>query len=102
MECHGWGTQGTADRLEKAGVSCERVLKIQEGRPNASDLLKNGEIQMLLLTTKGAASFWEGVRPLLSDQDVKSCVEIGHVSRKCNVSKLATASSIELQYGDSF
>lgn len=39
--------------LEKGGVKCERVLKIQEGRPNAGDMLKNGEISMLLLTTTG-------------------------------------------------
>ncbi len=45
--------QGTAAALEAGGVRCERVLKIQEGRPNAGDLLKNGEIQMMLLTTKG-------------------------------------------------
>lgn len=47
------GGQGTAEALEAGGVKCERVLKIQEGRPNAGDLLKNGEIQMMLLTTKG-------------------------------------------------
>lgn len=46
--------QGTAAALEEGGVKCERVLKIQEGRPNASDLLKNGDIAMMLLTTKGA------------------------------------------------
>lgn len=45
--------QGTAAALEEGGVKCERVLKIQEGRPNASDLLKNGDIAMMLLTTKG-------------------------------------------------
>ena len=45
--------QGTQMALEKGGVKCERVLKIQEGRPNAGDMLKNGEISMLLLTTTG-------------------------------------------------
>ena len=43
--------------LEKGGVKCERVLKIQEGRPNAGDMLKNGEISMLLLTTTGKRKY---------------------------------------------
>ena len=47
--------QGTSAALQEAGVKSERVLKIQEGRPNASDLLKNGEICMMLLTTTGAS-----------------------------------------------
>jgi carbamoyl-phosphate synthase large subunit len=45
--------QGTQAALEQGGVKCERVLKIQEGRPNAGDMLKNGEISMLMLTTTG-------------------------------------------------
>jgi carbamoyl-phosphate synthase large subunit len=48
-----YATEGTQMALEKGGVKCERVLKIQEGRPNAGDMLKNGEISMLLLTTTG-------------------------------------------------
>lgn len=34
-------------------MKCEKVLKIQEGRPNAGDMLKNGDINMLMLTTTG-------------------------------------------------
>jgi len=33
-------TRGTAAALEEAGVHAETVLKIQEGRPNAADLMK--------------------------------------------------------------
>ncbi len=46
-------TSGTAAALKAAGVDCQVVLKIQEGRPNASDLMKNGEIQMLMITSTG-------------------------------------------------
>lgn len=46
-------TTGTAATLEKAGVKCSVVLKIQEGRPNASDLMKNGEIHMMIITSTG-------------------------------------------------
>jgi carbamoyl-phosphate synthase large subunit len=47
-------TQRTAALLTAEGVpNVETVLKIQEGRPNAGDLLKNGEIQMMFITSTG-------------------------------------------------
>jgi carbamoyl-phosphate synthase large subunit len=47
-------TQNTAKVLTDAGVpNVETILKIQEGRPNAGDLLKNGDIQMMFITTAG-------------------------------------------------
>jgi carbamoyl-phosphate synthase large subunit len=48
-------TGGTATILEKAGMKVERVLKLQEGRPNVVDLLKNKEIQFVINTPSGAS-----------------------------------------------
>jgi carbamoyl-phosphate synthase large subunit len=47
-------TGGTATTLEKAGLKVERIYKLQEGRPNAIDLLKNKELQMVINTPSGA------------------------------------------------
>ena len=47
-------TGGTATVLEKAGLKVERIHKLQEGRPNAVDLLKNEEIQLVINTPSGA------------------------------------------------
>ena len=47
-------TSGTAAVLEKAGLKVQRVFKLQEGRPNALDLLKNREIQLVINTPSGA------------------------------------------------
>jgi carbamoyl-phosphate synthase large subunit len=47
-------TSGTAATLEKAGLKVERIHKLQEGRPNAIDLLKNKELQMVINTPSGA------------------------------------------------
>jgi len=47
-------TGGTADVLEKAGLKVERIHKLTEGRPNAVDLLKNKEIQLVINTPSGA------------------------------------------------
>lgn len=46
-------TGGTAAALKAGGVDCEVVLKIQEGRPNAADLLKNKEISLMFITSTG-------------------------------------------------
>ena len=43
----------TAAALRAAGIDVQDVLKIQEGRPNAGDMLKNGEIQMMFVTSAG-------------------------------------------------
>jgi len=47
-------TGGTATVLEKAGLKVERIFKLTEGRPNAVDLLKNREIQLVINTPSGA------------------------------------------------
>jgi carbamoyl-phosphate synthase large subunit len=48
-------TGGTAAVLEQAGLQVQRIFKLQEGRPNAIDLLKNKEIQMVINTPSGQA-----------------------------------------------
>jgi len=50
-------TRGTAATLQAAGLRCSVVFKVNEGRPNAVDLLKAGQIQLVLYTTTGALSF---------------------------------------------
>ena len=47
-------TGGTAATLAKAGLQVERIHKLQEGRPNAIDLLKNKELQLVINTPSGA------------------------------------------------
>ena len=47
-------TGGTAAVLEKAGLKVERIFKLTEGRPNAVDLLKNKELQLVINTPSGA------------------------------------------------
>ncbi len=46
-------TSGTARYLRARGVPCEVVLKVYEGRPHILDLLRSGEIHMLINTPLG-------------------------------------------------
>ena len=64
-------TGGTGKHLKANGVDCEVVLKIQEGRPNIGDLVKNGDIAMMLITSTGmirsalASYLWHSLWKLL-------------------------------------
>src|SRR6185436_20108474 len=50
-------TRGTAAALRNAGLTCKTVFKVNEGRPNAVDLLKGGNIQFANYTTTGSPAF---------------------------------------------
>jgi carbamoyl-phosphate synthase large subunit len=49
-------TRGTAAFLNGRGVPAETVLKINEGRPHVADLIKNGDIALVINTPQGAQS----------------------------------------------
>jgi carbamoyl-phosphate synthase large subunit len=44
-------TSGTAQAIQEAGVPCRSVLKVREGRPHIVDMIKNGEISLIVNTT---------------------------------------------------
>jgi len=45
--------------LEQAGLPNQKVNKVREGRPHIVDLMKNGEIQLVINTTIGSKSVSE-------------------------------------------
>ncbi len=54
LHAHGFrlvATRGTQKAIEAAGIPCEPVLKISEGRPNIEDMMKNGDITMAVNTS---------------------------------------------------
>ena len=52
-------TRGTANYLNESGVPCDRVFKVNEGRPNVVDLIKSDEIDLIVNTPLGRASFYD-------------------------------------------
>ena len=52
-------TEGTANAIVAAGLACERVNKVKEGRPHCVDMIKNGEIHFIANTTEGKKSVEE-------------------------------------------
>ena len=52
-------TEGTAKFLAEHGIESKIVKKIQEGRPNISDAIMNGEIQLVINTPSGKLSEYD-------------------------------------------
>jgi len=52
-------THGTAESLAQAGVICRRANKVREGRPHIVDMIKNGEIDLIVNTTEGKQAIVE-------------------------------------------
>lgn len=65
-------TAGTARALQDAGVSCDVVQKIQDGEPNLLDLLRGGNVSLMINTpSKGLAASAESARIR------RACIESG-------------------------
>jgi carbamoyl-phosphate synthase large subunit len=52
-------TRGTSAVLNEAGVQCDKVYKVNEGRPNIVDFIKSDEIDLIVNTPLGKASFYD-------------------------------------------
>jgi carbamoyl-phosphate synthase large subunit len=52
-------TRGTVEFLNREGVAAEMVFKVNEGRPNVVDYIKNGEIDIVFNTPLGKESFFD-------------------------------------------
>ncbi|MEM7081815.1 MAG: carbamoyl-phosphate synthase large subunit [Pseudomonadota bacterium] len=52
-------THGTARAINGAGVECKGVNKVHEGRPHVVDMIKNGEIDLIVNSTEGKQAIHE-------------------------------------------
>ncbi|MBI3788506.1 MAG: ATP-grasp domain-containing protein, partial [Ignavibacteriales bacterium] len=52
-------TEGTAEFLNEHGLKADKVFKVNEGRPNVVDMIKNGEIQLIINTPLGEESRYD-------------------------------------------
>ena len=75
-------TKGTADVIEKNGINCQSVLKISEGRPNVLDMMKNGEINLIINTPEGSNARSDGyyLRTAAVMQNIPSITTISAAS----------------------
>jgi len=65
-------TSGTADVLEAAGLTTDRVYKVKEGRPNVVDLLKGEKIQLVINTP-------HGLEPWFDEKAIRRAAVMHHI-----------------------
>src|SRR5712692_6686023 len=65
-------TAGTADVLEAAGMTVERVYKVKEGRPNVVDLIKGERIQLIIDTPTV-------LQPWFDEKAIRRAAVTGHI-----------------------
>ena len=51
-----FGTEGTVDYLYEAGIEAHLVRKVQEGSPNVLDMMRHGEIRLIINTPQDKKS----------------------------------------------
>src|SRR5262249_38339572 len=49
----------TAARLREVGLNVETVFKVNEGRPNIADLIRSGDISLVINTPLGRVSHYD-------------------------------------------
>src|SRR3989441_8984263 len=65
-------TAGTADELQAAQMTVERVYKVKEGRPNVVDLIKGERIQLIINTPTG-------LEPWFDEKAIRRAAVTGHI-----------------------
>jgi len=51
-----FATSGTFNYLKKNNIECQQINKVKQGQPHIVDMIKNGEINLIINTTEGAQS----------------------------------------------
>jgi carbamoyl-phosphate synthase large subunit len=52
-------TRGTQRIIEAAGLACDFVYKVNEGRPNIADMIKSKQVHLIINTPLGRVSFYD-------------------------------------------
>jgi carbamoyl-phosphate synthase large subunit len=89
-------TEGTAKALQAAGVTCERVNKVNEGRPDIVDIIKNDEIHFIVNTTEGKQAIADSrtIRSNALQNKVMYTTTIAGANATCLAMQLGETSSI--------
>ena len=51
-----YATKGTQIYLENKNIECMQINKVKEGQPHIVDMIKNGDVDLIINTTEGARS----------------------------------------------
>ncbi len=78
-------TRGTAEAIRAAGIACEMVNKVKEGRPHIVDMIKNNQIRYIVNTTEGKQAIADSytIRRTALQHKVNYSTTIAHGRATC-------------------
>jgi carbamoyl-phosphate synthase large subunit len=87
------GTHGSARAVREAGIPCDGVNKVAEGRPHVVDMIKNGEVSFIVNTTEGAQAIIDSaeIRSAALQHKVSYTTTIAGAEATCLALKQACA-----------
>ena len=96
---HGYrivATRGTARVILEAGIDCSIVNKVTEGRPHIVDMIKNGQIKLILNTTEGKQAIADSYtsRRVALQQDVSYSTTLAGARATCMALDYLDSSSV--------
>jgi carbamoyl-phosphate synthase large subunit len=91
-----WGTHGTAAAVRAAGIPCQGVNKVAEGRPHIVDMIKNGDVSFIINTTEGVQAIIDSaaIRRAALQQKVSYTTTIAGAEATCLALKQRDAVSV--------
>ena len=81
-----YATRGTASSLRAAGLECRTVMKVNEGRPNALDLIANRKVGLIVNTPAGPYAFADEkkIRAAATQQGIPSMTTLNAAKAAVN------------------
>ncbi len=75
-------TRGTAASISAAGIPCEVINKVNEGRPHIVDMIKNDQVNLIINTTEGKRAIADSctIRGAALQHKVPYSTTIAHAS----------------------
>ena len=94
-----YATRGSARAFRMAGLQCTTVMKVNEGRPNALDLIANREIDLIINTPAGPYAFEDEkrIRSAAIQQGIPSMTTLNAAKAAVNAIAARTARGSEVR-----
>jgi carbamoyl-phosphate synthase large subunit len=94
-------TRGTAKAIKADGIECAVVNKVMEGRPHVVDMIKNGQIDLIVNTTEGKQAIADSytIRRTALHNKISYSTTLAGARATCMALKYLTTASVNSLQG---
>ena len=90
-------TSGTGGEIRAAGIDCQIVNKVTEGRPHIVDMIKNDQIELIINTTEGKQALADSytIRGAALQHKVSYSTTLAHAKATCMALRYLDVDTVE-------